>query len=139
MIFETKDPLNRKVVLKRKTWEYKILNYNNNNSENQHGNSHVDMEHLLSYVKKTIEKPLYIIKDVECCENDITGQKTFKESDTREEYIRVEFHDDNRLKIIKAVVEFSDDSHGEIVTTHKMKKASDIKKEGSRIIYEGYK
>lgn len=130
-IFDTEDPLKRKVCLKRNTWEYKILDYHNTNSNGEHGNSHPEMEKYLPEIEECIKHPHYIIQDTEV--DLIDGQETEVVSDNREEYLRIFFDQDDKMQMIKTVVEF-EGNQGEVVTTHKLRKL--INKGKGRIIYE---
>lgn len=136
MINETTDPLNRTVVLKQSTWEYKILNLYGSNSNKEHGNSHPDMTNKVDWVKNCIENPIYIIKDIGI-KQDANGNNIEYINDTRQEYYTFKFDEAHKLKAVKAVVDYSkSDSIGEIVTTHIM--SGPIKKISSKggVVYD---
>lgn len=138
-MFETKDPLGRRVVLKKGTWEYKILNYHQTNDEGQHGNSHPEMERYFEEVKLSIEKPLFIAQDTKTV-MDEEGVEQEVINDARQEYLRF-FFDKDKLGMIKTIVDFSKgDENGEIVTTHKINKAKikDVKLKGG-VVYDATK
>lgn len=136
-MFSTTDPLNREVHLKRETWEHKILNMYGTNDNNQHGNSHPEMENLLPEVKKTIENPNFIIHDTYTTEDE-EGHRIISVSDDREEYIRI-FNDKKaeKLKALKVVVEFSEEI-GDIVTSHTSNSLKSFKTSGG-IVYDSSK
>jgi hypothetical protein len=120
MIFQTNDPINRSVILKKSTWEDKILNINGANTDNIHGNSHTEMEGLLDGIKKSIEKPIYILNDTGIS-TDESGNDIEYINRERQEYYTFNFDSNFCLRAIKTVVDFSKDvERGEIVTTHIM-------------------
>lgn len=134
MKFSTTDPLNRTVTLKQSTWDYKICNYYNTNSNGEHGNSHPEMEKLLEIIKSGIENPQFIFQNTrKIMDGD---EEKIVPNDTRQEYIKMYFDkDDFGMRIIKTIVEFKDDV-GDIVTTFKIEKPKkDIKPLGG-IIYD---
>lgn len=135
-IFETTDPLKREVILKVDTWEKKILNYNNANDGNIHGNSHTEMIDLLDVVKASIEAPNYIIQDVNEYINE-NGEKIIENSTSREQYFKF-FIDGNNIKCVKTVVEHSPaKERGEIVTT--FKQSGKVGTKGGNVIYDSTK
>ena len=120
MIFKTTDPLDRSVVLKKSTWEDKILNINGCNDGNLHGNSHVEMENRVDWVKNCIENPIYIVRDIGI-KLDTNGEDKEYINDTRQEYYTFKFDEADTLLAVKTVVDFSKDINlGEVVTTHVM-------------------
>lgn len=140
MMFSTIDPLDRRVTLKKTTWEYKVFNYHNTNDDKKHGNSHPEMEPLLQKVKRSIEQPQYIIQDTKIVTND-DGEEIEIINDKREEYIRMYFNSTTgELNCIKTVVEYNEQSSGDIVTTHRLTgRIKSIKKGGGNIIYDSTK
>lgn len=136
-VFRTRDPLNREVKLKTTTWSYKICNFNCENDNNVHGNSHQEMEELLDKVKLSIECPHYILKDTKI-QQDLDGNEEEVPSDTREEYIMFYFNDTNQeMNSIKTIVEYNEEKTlGDIVTTFRI--TGRIKQYKSRggIIYD---
>lgn len=138
-MFTTSDPLNRKVTLKRETWENKIINTTGSNNNKEHGNSHEDMASLVGQIKNTIEKPSIIVKDTSILGLDDNGEEIICESANREEYFGIYINTtDSCLNGIKIVVEFNTDI-GEVVTTHRMNgKLSKIKVKGG-VVYEANK
>lgn len=120
MIFKTTDPLDRSIILKKSTWEEKIINLNGNNDDNSHGNSHVEMKDKLDWVKNCVEKPIYILNDIGLKLGTNGDEIQYINSD-RQEYYTFKFDEAETLNAIKTVVDFSKDPNvGEIVTTHVM-------------------
>lgn len=140
-MFTTSDPLHRSVTLKSSTWYNKIINTTGANDNCEHGNSHIEMESLLDEVKRTIENPNIIVKDLENVGVDEDGNEIIKVSDTREEYFRIYVNTtESCLNAVKVVVGF-DDEHkiGEVVTTHKMNgKLSKVSTKGG-VVYDSNK
>lgn len=135
-MFNETDPLNRKVKLKRNTWDNKILNLYGTNDDNSHGNSHEEMQDLLSNIKSTITNPTLILQDTKKIVSD-QGEEITVLNEKRNEYYKVYINiEDLCLNCLKVVVEFDQESNGDIVTTHKMNgKLSKIKTEGG-VIYD---
>lgn len=129
MIFNERDPIGRPVILKKATWEYKICNYGGANDDNVHGNSHPEMQELQERVKESITSPHFIIKD--------EPSEQLRPGAEREEYFKIYFNEQLKMRVIKTIVEFSTDKeYGEVVTTHKIAgKMDKVKKEGD-IVYD---
>lgn len=137
-MFTTSDPLNRIITLKSETWINKIANLTGANNTKLHGNSHEDMIPLLPEIKKTVEKPNYIIKDIEVVGTDELGNEINRISENREEYYRFYINtSEDCLNALKVIVEFDFPHHlGEIVTTHRINgKISKIKTKGG-VVYD---
>jgi predicted FMN-binding regulatory protein PaiB len=127
MIFKKTDPLNRDVILKKDTWEYKILNYYGTNSNGENGNNHPEMENKLNHVISCVERPTYITQNM--VEID-TDEILIDES--RDNYFKLYIDEKFRFRMTKVVVEFLEENDfGEIVTTHEISgKLKNIKTKG---------
>jgi len=111
------DPLYRTVILKNGTLDYKILI------------NHPEVELYLPEVKRLIENPYYIVKDIVELE---PGKR--KVHETREEYFDlIESKTTSGLIVLKAVVDHVTDP-GEIVTVFTSSKLRGLTTEGG-IIY----
>lgn len=137
-MFTTSDPLNRSITLKSETWHNKIINSTGANDNCEHGNSHKEVENQLNEIKYTIEKPNFIIKDLEPNGEDENGNEITKVSDSREEYYRIYVNTSKAcLNALKVIVEF-DELHekGEVVTTFNCNgKVSKISTKGG-VVYD---
>lgn len=90
--FSTRDPLDREIVLKTKTWNNHIVP------------GHPEVAGHLDLIKKTVEDPKYILKD--------------RRRDTRENYLDLcSLPHTQNLQVIKVVVDFSA-GIGSIVTAY---------------------
>lgn len=139
IVFEAKDPFKRTIKLKKYTWEYKILNFNNANCNNEHGNSHPEMEPMLLMIQESIEKPTFILKDTKII-TDEEGNEKEVVSENREENIKIYFNEKNELNSIKTIVEYDNTKKmGEIVTAHKITGPMKKIKKGGGIIYDSTK
>ena len=138
-MFTVKDPLEREVILKKETWENKIINITGSNNNSEHGNSHKEMANLLQNVQESIKHPVFIVKDTKV--ELIDGEEVTVVSENREEYYKIYVNEEKLcLNMIKTVVEFDKEKHkGEIVTTFKMDgKLSKVKVEGG-VVYDASK
>lgn len=134
MLFETIDPLNRKVKLKKSTWEFKIADLFGYNSDKKYGNSHKDVD--VETIKKIISNPTFIIKDTkeELNEKD---EKVTVINPNRDEYYKLYINSEECcFNCQKVIVEFDENEYGDIVTSYKMNgKVSKIKTDGG-VIYD---
>lgn len=135
MMFVKNDPRGRRVQLKKATWEYKILNHHHTNDNGENGNNHPEMADFYERVIESVENPHYIIQDTQVV-TDEHGQEIEIPHEKREEYLRIFFDKQDRLCLVKTIVEFDETfENGDIVTTHKMNgKMKGVK--GGRILYD---
>lgn len=116
MIISTYDPIQRIVVLKKGTWEYKILT------------ARPELENYLPEINRLIQNPYYILRDMTEFE---PGNKI--PHDTREEYIDIiPSKSSSGLVVLKAVVDHYTNP-GEIVTAYKSNKLRGLTTEGGII------
>jgi hypothetical protein len=137
-MFIKKDPFNREIKLKKSTWEYKICNYHNTNNNGECGNSHPEMSNYYNEVENSVEHPHYILQDTKLVCDDY-GNEIEIPNEKREEYYRFFFDKEDKLGIIKTIVDFDQKNNGDIVTTHKMNGRIRGVRKGGRIIYDSSK
>ena len=128
IIFQTTDPLGRNIIIKKETLEHKIFNYYHTNDNREHGNSHPEMEKRLDDIKESLTNPDLILPNLVSIIND-NGEKIWY-NNNRQQYIKQvwEKKDDVYLPYcVKSIVEFADNSYGDLVTSHLVKKQKDLK------------
>ncbi len=109
-MFETTDPLGRKVKLETKTWNIHIVP------------SHNELYKQDALVKKTIEDPKFILVD--------------KDSQSRQNYFDLcNIPKDNSLSILKVVVDFTN-STGDVMTAYTIKSTPTQATTKRGVIYE---
>lgn len=116
-IFSTSDPLNRNIILKSTTW--------NDHIKPRHNECDIDA------IKTNIENPTYILVNTKP-EKDGSTVKIV--DNTRQDYIGLTIIE-NKLHVIKTIVEFENCSNGCIVTNHILRKANEINTIGG-VIYD---
>lgn len=122
MIFSTDDPLGRRVILKKGTWDYKLIL------------NRPEIELYLDDIKVLVQDPYYIVKDFTETE---TGEKVVHS--TREEYFDfIPSRQSTGFVILKTVVDHNTDP-GEIVTAHISSKTRGFTTEGGVIHVRGKK
>lgn len=109
-MFEVGDPLNRLVVLRKKTWNIHIIPY------------HTEVYGREEFIKKVISDPSYIIKD--------------KDYVNRENYFELcNLPNDGSLSIIKIVVQFDENNTGDVVTAYANKSLLTQATTGRGVVY----
>ena len=131
-IFTVSDPLGRSITLKSDTYNKKIANIDGSNDNNEHGNSHPDIE--IKDIKDSVERPQFITQGHIIEGDGVEERKTI--TDKRQVYYK--FSLDDKSNIFKTIVAFDDNNNGDIVTSFRCNKASSIKMEGG-VIYDSTK
>lgn len=116
-IFTTTDPLNRKIILKNDTWEQHI--------KDRHG------ETGIIQIKSNIENPRYILQNIK---QKGEGNLELIVDYTRQDYIDLIIVED-KMHVIKTIVQFDTENEGFVVTNHILRKAIEIKTWGG-VIYD---
>lgn len=119
-VFVTTDPLSRVITLKANTWTEHVLQ--------GHGES------TSEEIKNNVECPYMILNNVK---PEYDGSDKFIIDHTRQDYIGMTVKDD-RLYVMKTIVELENNSTGTIVTNHILRRVNEIKTIGG-VIYDSRK